>query len=804
MKSSLNFIRFFCIALILGLISNHALFSQNSLTINELEYFDMQGLSVMVFDDYYPNGRQGGVTIIQNDVRVAANGDLQLRGYSKIGEKLVDKKSNTIQRNLSFEDIPISYSVSVQADGSKVKISLDLDNPLPAEWAGKAWFKIELFPAILFGKTWHLDGKTGIFPTDAYGPLENGEIKPYAEGKVLSIAPETKLQRMTIKALNGDLQLTDGRIFGKARWFIVRTPVPEGVTKGAVQWEIDAVPEENHIYKPVIHLSQVGYLPNEPKKAVIELDKTISDLENVEIIRISPDGSKSSVLSEKAELWGKYLRYNYAVCDFTSISEPGIYKVKYSNSESNHFKIGDDIYDRYVWQPTLEFFLPVQMCHVRVEQGSRIWHDWCHLDDALMAPTNHTHFDGYFQGPETFVDFEHPDHVPHLDKGGWHDAGDYDLRIESQANTTLRLAQMYELFGHDLDVTEIDQQKKLVTMHKSDGISDFIQQVEHGVLTVLGGYRGLGRLYDGIICRTRKQYGLKGDGGGMTDDLVYDPELPEDGRTVYKSGLYDDRWVFTEDHPRHEMTGIASLAAASRVLKDYNSDLANECLSAAEELFDITSKKKMEAEYVSAAAELYLATLDDNYLNGIVDNKEYILDNIERTAWAVGRVYQHIQDADFRKDMDKAVAGLAKQLDEQMEENPFGIPYKPNIWGAGWIIQNIGVRHYFLVTGFPGVFNQDLIFNAMQFVLGCHPGMNTASFASGVGEKSLLQAYGVNREDLSYIPGGVASGTALIRPDFPELKDNWSFLWQQTEYVLGGGATNFMFLVMATNQLLKE
>ena len=68
----------------------------------------------------------------------------------------------------------------------------------------------------------------------------------------------------------------------------------------------------------------------------------------------------------------------------------------------------------------------------------------------------------------------------------------------------------------------------------------------------------------------------------------------------------------------------------------------------------------------------------------------------------------------------------------------------------------------------------------------------------------MLQAYGVNRADLSYIPGGVASGTALIRPDYPELKDNWSFLWQQTEYVLGGGATNFMFLVLATDQLLKQ
>ncbi|MCK5277715.1 MAG: glycoside hydrolase family 9 protein, partial [Cyclobacteriaceae bacterium] len=560
-----------------------------------------------------------------------------------------------------YEKIPLTYSVAVKAEGSKAIITMDLDQSLPEEWVGRAWFRLELFPAILFGKSWNMDGQVGIFPTDSYGPLADGDIKPYAEGKVLTVAPETESQRITIKALKGNLQLTDGRKSSKAGWFIVRTVVPAGITKGAIEWEVEAFPEENYIYKPVIQLSQVGYKPNEPKKVVIELDKTIPDAKAVEIVKINPDGTKSSVFSNQATLWGKFLRYQYAVCDFSSITEPGFYKVKYGDVESNHFKIGQDIYERYVWQPTLEYFLPVQMCHMRIEQGSRVWHDWCHLDDALMAPTEHIHFDGYSQGPETFVDFKHPDHVPDLDRGGWHDAGDYDLRIESQATTTLRLAQMYELFGIDLDVTTVDQQKRLVTIHESDGVSDALQQVEHGVLTVLGGYKGLGRLYDGIICRTGKQYGLKGDGGAMTDDLVYDKELPEDGKTAYHSGLYDDRWVFTEDHARHEMIGIASLAAASRVLRDYRPQLAEESLAAAEDLFAITSKKEMVADYVSAAAELYLATMDKKYLNAIVVQKDFILSNMAGTAWAVGRIYRQIKDTGFRKDMDKAVVQYAKQ-----------------------------------------------------------------------------------------------------------------------------------------------
>lgn len=76
------------------------------------------------------------------------------------------------------------------------------------------------------------------------------------------------------------------------------------------------------------------------------------------------------------------------------------------------------------------------------------------------------------------------------------------------------------------------------------------------------------------------------------------------------------------------------------------------------------------------------------------------------------------------------------------------------------------------------------------------------TFASGVGAKSATIGYGLNRADWSYIPGGVVSGTALIRPDFPELLV-FPFLWQQVEYVLGGGSSHYMFLVLAAKDLMQ-
>jgi hypothetical protein len=134
------------------------------------------------------------------------------------------------------------------------------------------------------------------------------------------------------------------------------------------------------------------------------------------------------VLEADGQEWGQFLRYNYLKFDFSSVREEGLYQVRYGNSVSAIFRIAADVYDRGVWQPVLEYFLPVQMCHMRVNEKYRVWHGLCHDDDARMAPVNHNHFDGYVQGPSTLTKFNPGDAVPGLNVGGWHDAGDFDLR----------------------------------------------------------------------------------------------------------------------------------------------------------------------------------------------------------------------------------------------------------------------------------------------------------------------------------------------------------------------------------------
>jgi len=186
----------------------------------------------------------------------------------------------------------------------------------------------------------------------------------------------------------------------------------------------------------------------------------------------------------------------------------------------------------------------------------------------------------------------------------------------------------------------------------------------------------------------------------------------------------------------------------------------------------------------------------------LLDNHEEIAKHIDSVGWSIGKVVSLINDPTFVNEIREAVARSYSTTVEKQKATPFGVPYRPVIWGAGWEIQRFGYEQYFLHRAFPNIVSPQYMLNALNFVLGVHPGENTASFASGVGSRSMTIAYGINRADWSYIPGGVTSGTALIRPDFPELKD-FPYLWQQGEYVLGGGSSHYMFLVLAADQVLN-
>jgi endoglucanase len=782
--------------------------------LNKDEYLENQGVNVMLAHDFYPEGHQGGVGVIQNGMRVATNGDIRLEptpgqwaAIPKVGKRLVDTKSEEISVQMEFPDSSINrkgfnpiiypdlhfkYRIRVEPVGESFRIIVDLESPLPDAWIGKVGFNFELYPGILFGKSYAMDQVTGIFPRQPNDQIridseQNFQTDPMARGHVLTIAPESDLQRMSIINENGDgLQLLDGRGRHNNGWFVVRSLVAKGATQHAISWLVTPHAIPGWRSDPVVQVSQVGYHPMQQKIAVIELDKHDSARKDASLVRIGANGEFKTVLQSRPKDWGNFLRYHYLQFDFTPVKDPGMYLVRYGKYQSGIFQISKDVYKKNVWQPTLEYFLPVQMCHMRVNDKYRVWHGLCHMDDARMAPIDSNHFDGYIQGHTTLTSYHSGETVPGLNQGAWHDAGDFDLRVESQAETVMGLSFAYEQFKIQYDNTSVNQHTHIVEIQEPDGKPDILEQIEHGLLSIVGGYRSMGRFYRGIIEPTLRQYTILGDPVNITDDI---------------SGNADDRWVFTEDNPGRSLQTAAALAAASRVMKGFNDTLCDQSLQIAETVWKDTQEKN-PIDRVALAVELLKTTGNKMYADFLTGHVDLITGHIAQTGWLIGPVIPLIHDELFKKQVTDSVRTYYNRIREEGLKTPYGVPYRPNIWGAGWDIQRFGYRQYFLHLSFPEIFPKSYMLNALNFILGCHPGTNTASFVSGVGANSMTTAYGFNRADWSYIPGGITSGTALIRPDFPELL-NWPYLWQQGEYVLGGGTSDYLFLVLAADKLLS-
>ncbi len=815
---------FSLMALFVILVSACTRSHQDQLKINTQEYLEKPGLSVLAFHDYYPMGKQGGIEIIQHGERIATNGFIRMQEVNgkrfadpERAKREIDAKNQVIKAEVDYKDFGFKYQVRIWPDGNSIRLAVDLEKPVPPEWENKLTFEMEFYPPLYYGKTFEIGESYGIIPRQINGLKikdADGSSKPapMGKGKTLTLAGEDPVRKVVVECKDEDLIMIDNRNTSYSGWILLKSEIPSGVTKNAVEWKITPNIIPGWKREPVIAVSQIGYHPDQIKHAVVELDPRHGKLEKTRLFRITGDSSITEVLSGMPAKWGKFLCYDYYSFDFSSVKESGMYFVNYGGVNSYPFLINRNVFKNDVWQPTLEGYFPVQMCHVKVRDRSLIWHGACHLDDALQAPLDIQHVDGYRQYKEAETPYPVQTTVPFLNQGGWHDAGDDDLAAGSQAGTTHFLVLAYELSRDLTDQTTVNFEDRYVEMYRPDGIPDFVQQIKQGALNLLSGYRAAGHSFAGIIAN-REGRNITGDWASQTDQLFYDPKLSPKQRTLTHSGINDDRWVFTSKDTGQEYKVLAALAAASRSLSGYDDRLADECLKTAAKVWDFEQSHEpvlKPAEYVPrdtkvqeviATAELLFTTGEEKYASHLESLLPEIEKRIASTAWCIARVSDKLKNEEFNKKFRSALEDYKTRLDSLLSQNPFGVLWNPAIWGIGWNIQNFALQHYYLIEKYPDLFDRESLLRVVNYVLGCHPGSNT-SLVSGVGAHSVTVAFGVNRTMESYIPGGMVSGTALIRPDIPELKETTPYLWQQSEYVMSGAASH-IFCVLAADKLLN-
>lgn len=789
--------------------------------LNELEYFSKPGLDVLAFNNYYDglfsDAKHAGVELIHHGVRTATNGDVRLSPTPEqwdpvalMVDRKVDARTSTVTTRLGYAAHDFEYDIRVSPAGEGVKLQVVFDRPLPRALEGKAGFNLEFLPSAYWGKAWVTDTGSGQLPLYPAGPTTRGSDGtpvrlPMASGRSLTLAPEDPQRRVTIAAGSGELAIFDGRNQAQNGWYVVRGLLPAGKTGVVLEWTLEGNTVPGWTRPTVIGHSQVGYHPAQRKVAVLETDRRAAAPGTARLLRIDADGREHEAHAARAERWGPYLRYDYYTFDFSDVREPGIYVIEAAGQRSNAFRIAADAYAN-AWQPTLDVFFPVQMDHMFVNEAYRVWHGRSHMDDARQVEPNKEHFDLFGQGPDLDSPFQPGEHIPGLNYGGWFDAGDYDIRTQTHYATVLSLVETWEQFRPERDETSIDQDRQHVELHRPDGVPDMLQQIEHGTLALIAQHRVFGHAIPGIVEPDLGQYTHLGDAASKTDGKVDDPNDPDSPR--------DDRLAFTTNTTALNYGSAAALAAASRALRGHNDALADECLATAQKVWEFeharepnlfrvgnTTGGDPQDEELRAAVQLLLATGDAQYGARI----EALWPAIDarfgfNASLAIAALPK--MDAAFATKVRARAEAFKGERARMVAENPYGVLITRGGWAGNGAVIGMANTNYHLHKAFPDLFDIEPTLQGLNYLYGTHPDSNV-SFVSAVGAKSKQVAYGMNRADFSFIAGGIVPGVLVLKPDFPENKEDWPFFWGQNEYVINLGAS-YIHLVHAAQDLLSR
>jgi hypothetical protein len=185
----------------------------------------------------------------------------------------------------------------------------------------------------------------------------------------------------------------------------------------------------------------------------------------------------------------------------------------------------------------------------------------------------------------------------------------------------------------------------------------------------------------------------------------------------------------------------------------------------------------------NATIELLITTKGDPVYRARL---EQLLPSIKQHFdWIGGAAVRAIpyMDADYRAQLVPAVKQTKAEVDEKLANNPFGVPISEGSWAGSAQVAMFGTNMYLLHKAFPEIVGPEYTLRALDYMLGRHPA-NNLSLVSTVGTRSKLIGYGHNRADYSFVPGGMVPGVIIIKPDFPELKTDWPFLWFENEYTV--------------------
>ena len=816
-------------------------------------YFEDDGFDVFMYSTQFDRGfgdqHCAGIELIQDGRRIATNGDIHLlptpeqwdaTPAPQIGTRTFDEETQTITVPITMpaetftdgtpENPAVTYSLIATPEPGGIKLTCKLDAPLPADVVGKAGFNLEFLPAVYIEKSYMADSdgdgtydQFGVFPRDPRDQMEdverartnnqewyvkewnedrgNAQPVPFATGTKMTFAAEYDEYRIRISCDDG-LALYDGRNRAQNGWYVLRTLIPAGKTE--IVWHISPDTDDGWTREPSIAHSQAGYEPELEKVAVLELDPNYVGSDSATLKRLNDVGEYVTVAAKPLGEAKSWQRYVYKDFDFSDVKEPGMYVIEYDGVVTDPFPIKKGVY-KDIWAESIGNYMAVQMDHMRIREGYKIWRNAAHMDDALQAPTGMNWFDAGQNGRRIDTGYEPYERIPGLDVGGFSDAGDFDIQTGQNLAIINSLAMAYQVFGNDYDTLDVNWETNNVELHRSDKIPDLVELVKHGALNILAQNANIGFLASVIEVPTLRQYTHLGDGSKDTDNLYYDASLAEDEVEGRRSGKRDDRlaFAFTKSTSR-QLSAAQALGAAAAIVKPYDAETANKFIAEAEKIWaEEESSHASGTSDWNAAIELFNATGKDVYKDRIMEmfETQMATNAFGRGGWRAIKVLDRL-GGEAKEKYEAAIAVYGPTVGAPTANNPFGVANTNGMWGGAGTVASNATTAAVLHKYYPEYVSADSVFRAINYLLGTHP-YNDTSWVSGVGTNSLKKGYGSNRADFFYIAGGLAPGYVTIKPNFPEALDDFNFLWFENEYTIQA-TSDWILLSLGAEEFARE
>ncbi len=460
-----------------------------------------------------------------------------------------------------------------------------------------------------------------------------------------------------------------------------------------------------------VRLNQLGFLPGAQKLAAVESDRA----RTFEVVRVGDDSVVLRGTTTAPAVWEPAARAA-AIADLGALAAPGRYQVRVEGlPPSDPFPVDPQAYSALADASLKSFYLIRSGAPVEAAHAGRFARAAGHADEEVEI-----HASAASPGRPAGTVVSAP--------GGWYDAGDYNKYVVNSGITTWTLLAAYEHFP------EFFRGRELGIPESGNGVPDILDEAWWNLRWMLamqdpgdgGVYHKLTNLrFDGMVMpdQARERRYMVGRSTAAALDFAavmatasrvyagYEAKFP--GLPARMRAAAEAAWRWALAHPD----------AVYRQPADVHTGAYGDA--------------KLDDEFAWAAAELYLLTGDETYLEAFAkharDAEVPGWSNVGALGWISLAAHRQRLPASSRAAAERQVGQLAARLAVQSRQSPWRVAMQPRdfVWGSSAVALN---QALVLLQGYRLAGEREYLDAAqsqLDYVLGRNP--LGVSFVTGHG-----------------------------------------------------------------------